>query len=209
MRRRSNCFLLYHNLDLSSNNLIAFYDNSDPTGLNFFTKWANKYITIKGTCNGVTKTFTALIADTCGNSDCGNCCARNSNPTTGYLIDMEYYTAMRQFGTTDCADAVHTLDFTFALNQAPAIPNCGTEFGPCNGPQLCCSAGGYCGQSTSYCGAGCQSSYGYCAGGVGKCGIASGGQTCVQGTCCSKYGYCGTGTAYCGSGCQSAYGICS
>ena len=146
----------------NSNNLIAFFDNSDPTGANYYRRYANKYITITGTCNGVTSTFQALIADTCGNSDCNGCCSRNSNPTTGYLIDMEYYTILRQFGTVECADAIQTVSFSFDPNQEPAIVNCGGSIGTCNGPQFCCSAEGFCGTDSESCGEGCQSAFGYC-----------------------------------------------
>ena len=188
--------------------MIAFYDNNDPNGANFQSTWANKLVTITGTCNGVTKTFTAVIADTCGNSDCNNCCARNSHPTTGYLIDMEYYTAMRQFGTTNCADGAHSLTFEFDFTQPLAMVNCGEGIGSCNGAQRCCSAEGYCETTASACGSGCQKSYGYCANNSGTCGPSSG-KSCSDGQCCSKYGYCGTGSDFCSSGCQSGYGTCS
>jgi len=164
---------------------------------------------ITGTCKGVKKTFTAIVADTCADSDCNNCCAINSNKTTGYLIDMEYYTALNLFGTTDCADALHSLQFTIDINQPPAIPNCGPDIGSCNGPQFCCSAESYCGQNMNYCGSGCQSTYGYCAASTGACGPSSGGQMCGGGACCSKYGYCGSDSAYCGTGCQVDYGVCN
>ena len=43
--------------------------------------------------------FVALIADTCGDHDCGGCCSRNSN-SDGYLVDIEYETVMRNFSST-------------------------------------------------------------------------------------------------------------
>jgi hypothetical protein len=91
--------------------LVAFYDNSDPSGKNWSKNWANKTITVSKTCNGKSFTFNCLIADTCGNGDCDNCCAKNSDKKTGYLIDMEYYTVLNNFGTTDCADG--SISFTF------------------------------------------------------------------------------------------------
>lgn len=145
-------------------NLIAFYDNSDPRGTNFYSTWANKYVSITGTCKGITATFTAIIADTCANSDCNNCCAKNSHPKTGYLIDMEYYTAMRYFGTGEYAAGgqFHNVSFSFSLGQEPAIPNCGAGIGGCSGPNQCCSSDGYCGYTDDYCGKGCQNAYGNC-----------------------------------------------
>jgi hypothetical protein len=64
------------------------------------SKYGNKNIKLKAL--GVE--FTALIADTCGNDDCDDCCAKNSKAGGGYLVDTEYWTVMRHFGTTDKVD---------------------------------------------------------------------------------------------------------
>ena len=85
---------------VQTNNLVAFYDNSDPSGKHFKQNYANKIIQITKDYNGKTYVFNATIADTCGNGDCANCCSRNSKPS-GFLVDMEYYTVMNNFGTTD------------------------------------------------------------------------------------------------------------
>ena len=83
---------------VKSHDLVAFYDNSNPSGSNFNSKYGGKTITLtKGSVS-----FTAVIADTCGNQDCNNCCAKNSQPS-GYLLDMEYYTLIRHFGSTGAA----------------------------------------------------------------------------------------------------------
>lgn len=56
---------------------------------------------------------------------------------------------------------------------------------------LCCSAYGYCGNTTDYCGAGCQSGFGDCSAttgpeGDGTCGPAfPGNRKCPSGQCCS------------------------
>jgi hypothetical protein len=189
-----------------STNIIAFYDNSDPVLSHFYPKYGNKYITITGTCLGLTKTFNALIADTCGNQDCSGCCARNANPTTGFLIDMEYHTVLRNFGTTLCADVHTQLRFTIDLNQPLAIENCGSKVGTCNNPQACCSKDNYCGYGLAFCGAGCQSAYGPCDG-PGACGGING-KACAAGQCCSQYGFCGTGAEQCGYACQGDFGSC-
>eukprot|EP01084_Bolivina_argentea_P047900 88305_1 len=81
---------------VQNTDIIAFFDNSDSNGNNFLSKYGGKYITL--TKDG--HTFTALIADTCGNTDCNNCCSQNSSPD-GYLVDLEYYTAERHFGTSN------------------------------------------------------------------------------------------------------------
>lgn len=68
---------------------------------------------------------------------------------------------------------------------------------------LCCSEHGYCGSTTDYCGARCQSQ---CGGSSGRCGSQAVGALCPNGACCSEHGYCGTTTEYCGARCQSQCG---
>lgn|SRR3990167_2274936 len=85
---------------VESHNLVAFYDNSDPHGIHWKQNYANKTIEVSKQYNGQNYVFNCTIVDTCGNQDCDNCCSKNSYPS-GYLIDMEYYTVMNNFGTTD------------------------------------------------------------------------------------------------------------
>ena len=87
---------------VQTHNLVAFFDASDPKGKNFQSKWAAKTIEITKTYKSKTYIFNATIADTCADSDCNGCCTRNSG-NTGYLVDIEYFTAMNNFGTTDAA----------------------------------------------------------------------------------------------------------
>lgn len=87
---------------VKTHNLVAFYDDSDSKGKNWAKNYANKTIEITKTYNGKVVKFNATIADTCGNQDCSNCCSRNSRPS-GYLVDMEYYTLMNNFGSEDAA----------------------------------------------------------------------------------------------------------
>lgn len=82
----------------------------------------------------------------------------------------------------------------------------------------CCSSKGYCGSTTDYCGAGCQSDFGDCStnssyiSANGNCGATDPDhQICIGstfGSCCSEKGFCGSTSAYCGTGCQSDYGTC-
>jgi hypothetical protein len=154
---------------VNTHNMIAFYDDSDPGGGTFNAKYANRFITITGTCNGRTKTMTAIIADTCNNNDCGGCCSRNSNPSTGFLIDMERQTLLNNWGNDGllCADSRTILQFSIDLDGPKAVTNCGPQSeskGYCyTDQQPCCSSSGYCGNDAASCGSGCQSSYG------GKC----------------------------------------
>ena len=184
--------------------MIAFYDNSDPLGNQFYTKYANKMISVTATCNGVTKTFSALIADTCGNGDCASCCARNSDPDTGFLVDMDYYTVINNFGTESCAHGF--VQFSIDLNQAPVEKNCGPGIGFCNGLR-CCGPDGICGSGPDYCSAAnCQVGYGFCQSTQNSCG--PNGNICQNRTCCSQYGYCGNDSQYCGYGCKLENGRC-
>jgi hypothetical protein len=83
---------------VKSHDLVAFYDDSDRSGKNFMKNYGGKTIRLKK--NG--KTFDALIADTCGNNDCNGCCTKNSKK--GFLVDMEYWTTIREIGGPDNAD---------------------------------------------------------------------------------------------------------
>ncbi|ESZ96056.1 chitin binding protein [Sclerotinia borealis F-4128] len=80
----------------------------------------------------------------------------------------------------------------------------------------CCSAYGYCGNTTDYCGTGCQTAFGTCSGATVQpsddsflCGASNGGLSCTGGLCCSTSGYCGNTTDYCDVGCQPTYGVCT
>jgi hypothetical protein len=151
---------------VNTHNLIAFYDDSDPGGATYNAKYANRFITITGTCNGQTKTITAITSDTCNNNDCGGCCSRNANPATGFLIDMERLTVLNNWGSAglQCADANTILHFSIDLNGPKAVTNCGPQSesqGYCyTAQQPCCSSTGYCGNDAASCGSGCQPSYG-------------------------------------------------
>eukprot|EP00486_Rosalina_sp_Unknown_P000875 CAMPEP_0201566466 /NCGR_PEP_ID=MMETSP0190_2-20130828/6253_1 /ASSEMBLY_ACC=CAM_ASM_000263 /TAXON_ID=37353 /ORGANISM="Rosalina sp." /LENGTH=221 /DNA_ID=CAMNT_0047985215 /DNA_START=19 /DNA_END=681 /DNA_ORIENTATION=+ len=84
---------------VQNNNLIAFFDNSDPNNNEWWNKYANKQI--KLTANGIT--ITATIVDQCGNHDCNNCCSNNANQGGGYLVDTEYWTIFNNFGDPSTA----------------------------------------------------------------------------------------------------------
>lgn len=83
-----------------THNLVAFFDASDPTGAYFDERYANRTIQLSKHFNGSLFVFNCTIADTCSDSDCDGCCSANARPS-GYLVDIEYYTAMNNFGTLD------------------------------------------------------------------------------------------------------------
>jgi len=84
-------------------NLIAFFDANDPKGIHFQENYGNRTIEIRKVYNGSEVVFNATIADTCSDSDCNGCCSLNAQPT-GFLVDIEYYTAINNFQTTDAAE---------------------------------------------------------------------------------------------------------
>jgi hypothetical protein len=88
---------------LQTHNTIAFFDKSDPNGQFWRQRYAAKTIHLIKQYKGQTYEFDAVIANTCADSDCGGCCSRNAG-NLGYLVDMEYYTVMNNFGTLDAAN---------------------------------------------------------------------------------------------------------
>eukprot|EP01036_Dinobryon_divergens_P023771 gene23770-32156_t len=86
-------------------NMVAFYDSSDPDGLYWAEAYANKTIEVSKTFNGRKYIFNATILDNCVNSDCDDCCIRDST-STGYLLVMEYFTVMRNFGSVAAVDGL-------------------------------------------------------------------------------------------------------
>ena len=90
---------------IKNNNIVAFYDSSDPDGLYWSEVYANKTIELSKTYNGQQYVFNATILDNCVNSDCDDCCIHDSS-STGYLLVMEYYTVMRNFGSVAAVDGL-------------------------------------------------------------------------------------------------------
>jgi hypothetical protein len=98
---------------VQSHSLVAFFDRSDASNSQFDANYANKNVTL---VLGDTIVFQAEIVDACGDSDCGGCCSANS-AETGYLVDLEYYTALRFLG--DVALATGTIDFYIDEEYVP------------------------------------------------------------------------------------------
>ena len=89
---------------VKSNNIVAFYDyKAKGAG-----SMGNKQIRLRK--NG--KEFVATVLDTCADADCmganGGCCSANS-AETGYLVDIEYNTCVRELGSAAACDG--TIDW--------------------------------------------------------------------------------------------------
>jgi len=84
---------------VKSNNIVAFFssrgDNRD---------YANKRLRVQA----AGKTVELTVYDTCGDSDCNGCCTGNAAGYGGYLVDMEYWTVVKNFpqGTSAVAGQV-------------------------------------------------------------------------------------------------------
>jgi len=79
---------------VQSTNIIAFFSTKGNNA-----SFGNKMIRV----SAAGKTVEALVADTCGDNDCNGCCTENANPS-GYLVDMEYWTVVNNFGNLDAAE---------------------------------------------------------------------------------------------------------
>ena len=136
----------------------------------------------------------ALSPDnTCGNLFNGNnnnySCNPNSPNGGPCCSPYGYCGSTSDYCGTGCQSAFGTCSGSEVI---PIDPN---MCGPTNGNNkclsgLCCSQAGYCGNTTDYCGAGCQSGFGDCTtttggGGDGTCGPAFGNKQCPSGQCCS------------------------
>lgn len=88
---------------VQTHNIIAFFDRNHPTYDEWLSMYAGKWIRL--TKDAVT--VDALIADTCGDSDCGGCCSANSHSDSGYLVDIEYETLKNAFGVDAIWGDIH------------------------------------------------------------------------------------------------------
>jgi hypothetical protein len=100
---------------VQNSSLIAFYEYDDKNFSSFYKDFAGRTITL--TKDG-TIIFEAIIADTCGDADCNGCCNANSRDT-GYLVDLEYFTMMRNFDNP--ADASGTIEFFIDVEHNATI----------------------------------------------------------------------------------------
>ena len=185
-------------------------------------------VTTDGSCGGTTGTICGdwatggccSSAGYCGNTTayCGSGC--QSGPCDGTISQSSGPSSSTPPSATSSAGS-QTRDGSCGLQNSNTICGNWASGG-------CCSSAGYCGNTTEYCGPGCQS--GPCdasssssstptlstpASGTptpgltttnGSCGVQNGNLVCgdwPSGACCSVNGYCGNSTAYCGAGCQS------
>ncbi|KAI5806534.1 hypothetical protein DFH27DRAFT_480211 [Peziza echinospora] len=168
--------------------------------------------------------------ESCGNLFAGNnngysCTAANQGlccSQYGWCGSTEAYCG------TGCQGAfgviTTTTTTTATVPTATIIYSDDFTCGPTNGGKhcttgYCCSQNGWCGTTTAYCDAGCQTGFGACTGdtptdppptgGVNECGPTNGNAVCGGNDCCSPAGYCGTTEEYCASpDCLRGFGKC-
>ncbi len=117
------------------------------------------------------------------------------------------------------------LQVTYAADGQICGANAGNTSCPLTGDPFafCCSTNGFCGNSSAYCGTGCQSAFsatGKCTAPAptafpltgNRCGkdpntLEQFGVCQTSAYCCSPFGYCGIGDEYC-VGCQAGKGYC-
>jgi hypothetical protein len=75
---------------VQSNNIIAFF-SSFGDNKSFRNKMMRR-----------ARLWWTLVVDTCGDSDCNGCCLSNPEPSR-YLVDMEYWTVVNNFGDISTA----------------------------------------------------------------------------------------------------------
>jgi hypothetical protein len=86
---------------VKANNIVAVHSR-------FFPTYRGKTLRLRDP--STQNTVDAKVVDLCSDNDCAGCCTRNM-ATTGFLLDVEYYTIQRLYGRT------------FAHNQVNQIPN--------------------------------------------------------------------------------------
>ena len=62
-------------------------------------KWNGRKLRLRNPANG--RALNVLVADTCADSDCSGCCSRNAWRGGGTLIDLEFNTARRFWGSNE------------------------------------------------------------------------------------------------------------
>ncbi|KAL4420742.1 hypothetical protein ABPG75_010398 [Micractinium tetrahymenae] len=79
-------------------NIVSFFESPNSQNRKGWDrKWKNKTLRIRNPDTG--KTLDVKVLDTCDDADCDGCCTQNANKNGGHLVDLEYYTAQRFWGS--------------------------------------------------------------------------------------------------------------
>ncbi|KAI6750793.1 hypothetical protein HG530_014243 [Fusarium avenaceum] len=169
--------------------------------------WQTGEVTPDGTCGGSTGFVCSPVWGACCSGD--GMCGRSS----------KYCGKGCQSAAGNCNAAAPPPELPPAPGSVSPDGSCGGTINKfvCGGSPFgdCCSAQGWCGNSTSHCGNNCLPDFGICGppsniSSDGQCG--SNGKVCLGsgfGDCCSASGWCGDKTDHCGAGCQNVFGKCT
>lgn len=81
---------------VKSNNIASFFEVGQ-TEESWKRKWKNKKLRIRNHKTG--NAMDVVVVDRCGDNDCGGCCTKNAKKNGGTLIDLEWHTARRFWGS--------------------------------------------------------------------------------------------------------------
>lgn len=81
---------------VKNTNIASFFEVGQ-TASSWNSKWKNKRLQIRNPKTG--KGMDVLVVDRCDDDDCGGCCTKNAKKNGGTLIDLEWHTAQRFWGS--------------------------------------------------------------------------------------------------------------
>ncbi|KAF2734255.1 hypothetical protein EJ04DRAFT_248296 [Polyplosphaeria fusca] len=162
---------------------------------------------------------------TCLGSTFGQCCSSYGYCGTTDLYCQTTEGCQSSYGNCTTPSPVSSGALPTSTLKTSLDGSCGGANGfVCPGSKFgdCCSPYGWCGSTTTHCGAGCQLPFGTCnttsptdtaplptstnkVSLDGTCG-GTAAQTCRGsdfGNCCSQFGFCGKTDTYCATGCQA------
>ncbi|KAL4451343.1 hypothetical protein ABPG77_009415 [Micractinium sp. CCAP 211/92] len=83
-------------------NIASFFESPNSQNRKEWDrKWKNKTLRLRNPDTGAT--LDVKVLDTCDDADCDGCCTHNANKNGGHLVDLEYYTAKRFWGSSNAA----------------------------------------------------------------------------------------------------------
>jgi hypothetical protein len=84
---------------VKANNIISFFALNDPFIIEQYGGKNIRLTTLTASDGQAPVVFEGVIADTCADSDCNNCCTENTlDYDEEFLVDLEYWTAINNLG---------------------------------------------------------------------------------------------------------------
>lgn len=92
---------------VKNTNIAAFFEVGQ-TEDSWKRKWKNRKLRIRNPKTNMA--MDVVVYDRCGDSDCGGCCTKNAQKNGGTLIDLEWHTARRFWGT-DAIEGIASIEW--------------------------------------------------------------------------------------------------